>query len=83
LDFDSLKAHVPAFFAAYKFAKHLKALKWKTPFQAICDACTKEPAPFKLDSRHVIPGPHIQLSWACASASGCLLSGVSFRQPWR
>lgn len=58
-DFDSLKAHVLAFVAAYNFAKHLKALKWKTPFQAICDAWTKDPSPFKLDPHHLIPGPYI------------------------
>jgi hypothetical protein len=35
---DVLKAHVLAFVRAYNFAKHLKALRWRTPFQAICDA---------------------------------------------
>src|SRR3954471_14152024 len=34
---DSLKAHVLSFVTAYSFAKRLKALKWKTPFQSICD----------------------------------------------
>lgn len=29
-DLESLKAHVVAFVAAYNFAKHLKALRWKT-----------------------------------------------------
>jgi transposase InsO family protein len=37
-DLDALKAHVLAFVTAYNFAKHLKALRWRTPFQAICDA---------------------------------------------
>jgi len=37
-DVESLKAHVLSFVSAYKFAKHLEALKWKTPFQSICDA---------------------------------------------
>jgi hypothetical protein len=32
-----LKAHITAFVTAYNFAKHLKALRWRTPFQAICD----------------------------------------------
>lgn len=32
-----LAAHVAAFLTAYNFAKHLKALRWRTPFQAICD----------------------------------------------
>jgi hypothetical protein len=34
-DLESLKAHVLAFVSAYNFAKHLKALKWKTPFEAV------------------------------------------------
>src|SRR6266853_5270565 len=33
---ESLKAHVLAFVTAYNFAKRLKALRWKTPFEAIC-----------------------------------------------
>jgi transposase-like protein len=52
----SLKAHVLAFVAAYNFAKHLKALQWRTPFDAVCQAWTKQPSDFKLDPRHLIPG---------------------------
>ena len=37
------KAHVLAFVTAYNFAKHLKALKWKTPYQSICQAWANEP----------------------------------------
>ena len=33
-DLDSLKTHVLAFVSAYNFAKHLKALRWKTPFES-------------------------------------------------
>ena len=33
---ESLKAHVLASVTAYTFAKHLKRLRWRTPFQAIC-----------------------------------------------
>ena len=29
-DFENLKAHITAFVTAYNFAKHLKALKWRT-----------------------------------------------------
>ena len=32
-DLESLKAHVLAFVTAYNFAKHLKALRWRTPYQ--------------------------------------------------
>jgi transposase InsO family protein len=33
-DLGALRAHVVAFVTAYNFAKHLKALRWRTPFQA-------------------------------------------------
>ncbi len=55
---DALKAHVLTFITAYNFAKHLKALRWRTPFQAICEAWTKDPAPFRINPHHLIPGPH-------------------------
>lgn len=55
---DALKAHVLAFVQAYNFAKHLKALKWRTPFQAIRDAWTKDPSIFKINPHHLIPGPN-------------------------
>ena len=54
----SLKAHILAFLTAYNFAKHLKALRWRTPFQAICDAWTNDPSTFKINPHHLIPGPH-------------------------
>jgi transposase-like protein len=57
-DLDGLKAHVLAFVTAYNFAKHLKRLRWRTPFQAVCDAWTRDPAPFKINPHHLIPGPH-------------------------
>jgi hypothetical protein len=44
---------------AYNFAKHLKALKWRTPYQVICELWTKDPAIFKINPHHLIPGPHI------------------------
>jgi transposase InsO family protein len=63
-DPDALKAHVLAFVQAYNFAKHLKAPRWRTPFQAICDAWTKDPAPFRINPHHLIPGPNIGLALA-------------------
>jgi hypothetical protein len=38
-----------AFVTAYNFAKHLKALKWRTPYQFICEAWTKDPSIFNVD----------------------------------
>jgi transposase InsO family protein len=58
-DLDALEAHVLAFVRAYNFAKHLKALRWRTPFQAVLDAWTKDPSTFKMDPHHLIPGPNI------------------------
>jgi transposase InsO family protein len=55
---EAAKAHVLAFVTAYNFGKHLKALRWRTPFQAICDAWTKDPSVFKIDPHHLIPGPY-------------------------
>jgi hypothetical protein len=55
---DALKAHVLAFVTAYNFAKHLKALRWRTPFQYTCDAWQRDPAPFKINPHHLIPGPN-------------------------
>ena len=57
-DLASLKAHVLAFVAAYNFAKHLKALRWKTPFEAIAYAWTADPSRFRINPRHLTPGPH-------------------------
>ena len=55
---DCLKAHVIAFITAHNFAKHLKALRWRTPFEAICDAWTKDPSPFNINPHHLITGPN-------------------------
>jgi transposase InsO family protein len=57
-DPEALKAHVLGFVTAYNFAKHLKALRWRTPFQAICDAWQADPSAFKIDPHHLIPGPN-------------------------
>ena len=62
LNLESLKAHVLAFVSAYNFAKHLKALRWKTPFEAVCHAWTTTPDIHKLNPRHLIPGPDTQSS---------------------
>jgi transposase InsO family protein len=57
-DLDALAAHVLAFVRAYNFAKHLKALRWRTPIQAILDAWAKDPSIFKINPHHLIPGPY-------------------------
>lgn len=55
---ESLKAHVLAFVAARNFAKHLKALRRKTPFEAICAAWTKDLSVCVTNPRHLTPGPN-------------------------
>jgi transposase InsO family protein len=57
-DLEALKVHVLAFVTAYDFAKHLKALRWRTPFQAVCDAWAKDPSIFKINPHHLTPGPN-------------------------
>lgn len=55
---DALKAHVLAFVTAYNFAKHLKALRWRTPFQTIVDAYRKNAALFLFNPCHLFSGPY-------------------------
>jgi type IV secretory pathway VirB4 component len=66
-DLENLKAHVMAFVTAYNFAKHLKALKWRTPYQVIGEAWTKHPSIFKVNPSHLMPGPHNRVSAAMFS----------------
>jgi hypothetical protein len=44
------------------FAKHLKSLRWRTPFQAICDAWTRDRIPFIITRTISFPGPHTHAS---------------------
>lgn len=55
-DLESLKAHVRAFVTAYNFAKCLKSLRWKTPFQTIFQTWIYDPDRFKIDPHQLIPG---------------------------
>lgn len=41
-----------AFVTADNFGKHLRALRWRTPFQAVCDAWNKDPTVFKINPHH-------------------------------
>ena len=52
----ALCAHVLAFVAACNFAKHLEAPRWRTPFQAICDAWRTDPAALKINPHHLTLG---------------------------
>jgi hypothetical protein len=69
-DLESLKAHVLTFVTAYNFAKHLKALRWRTPYQVIRDAWTNDPSIFKINPHHLIPGPRPALDRRIRPALG-------------
>lgn len=51
-------AHVLAFVTACNCAKHLKALRWRTPSQAICVAWTRDPSVRTGNPHHPVPEPH-------------------------
>lgn len=73
-DLGSLKAHVLAFVTADNFAKHLKALRWRTPYQVICEAWTKDQSIFKINPHHLIPGPHMRVVRIQSGPGGHLTS---------
>lgn len=58
---EQLREHVQAFVQSYNFGKYLKALRWKTPFRAICEAWEKDPSRFRLHSHHLTVGLNISL----------------------
>lgn len=49
---EQLREHVQAFVQSYNFGKHLKALRWKTPLRATCEAWGKDPSRFGLHPHH-------------------------------
>lgn len=53
---DSLRRHIYDFVNAYNFAKRLKALKGKTPYEFIDDAWKKDPKCFIVELDHFIVG---------------------------
>ncbi|GEM_PF-1682972 len=56
---DQLRSHVAAFIGAYNFAKRLKSLGGRTPFEAIVDAWTKDPTRFKASPDQLTSGLNI------------------------
>lgn len=55
---ESLPDHVRAFVTAYNFAKRAGSAPMPNSVQAICDACARNPLPFKISPHHLIPGPY-------------------------
>ncbi len=56
--FAQLRRHIADYLAAYNFAKHLKALKWKTPYETIQALRDSKPELFRDSPNHFIPGPN-------------------------
>jgi len=53
-----LEEHLNAYLVAYNFAKRLRALKGKSPWQFILDLWTKIPQYFNFNPNHFLPGPN-------------------------
>ncbi len=53
-----LRRHVADYLAAYNFAKHLKVLRWKTPYETIQALWDSKPELFYDPPDHLIPGPN-------------------------
>jgi transposase InsO family protein len=54
-----LRVHLAHFVTAYNFARWLKTLKGRTPYEFICKLWTKEPNRFRLDPLHQMLGLNI------------------------
>ncbi len=53
-----LRRHIADYLAAYNFAKHLKALRWKTPHETIQALWESKPELFYDSPDHLTPGPY-------------------------
>jgi len=51
-----LKRHLQDFLMAYNFAKKLKALRFRSPYEKICDDWNTDPSAFHTDPSHFIVG---------------------------
>ena len=72
-----LEAHLKAYVAAHNLGRHLKSLRWRTPFQATCDAWPKDPSVFKADPHHLIAGPYRTVPSSVPSASREALTNLA------
>ena len=53
-----LRGHVADYLVAYNFAKRLRALRWKTPYETIQALWDTKPGLFRDSPDHLIPGPN-------------------------
>jgi len=54
-----LRRYIAGYLRAYNFAKHLKALRWKTPYETIQALCQSKPELFHNSPNHLTLGPNI------------------------
>ena len=59
---DELKQHLHAYLMAYNFAKRLKAIKGKTPWQFVLNQWTAHPEYFLANPNHFLVGLNIYLT---------------------
>ena len=53
-----LCSHLDDFLSACNFARRLKTLRGRTPYEYICKVWTSEPQRFRVEPDHLIPGPY-------------------------
>ena len=56
--FSQLRRHISEYLVAYNFAKHLKTLRWKTPYETIQALWDSKPELFRDSPDHLTPGPN-------------------------
>ena len=54
-----LRQHLEAFIQAYNFAKRLKTLQGRSPYEFICDRWRENPENFHAEPNHLTAGPYI------------------------
>ena len=54
----SLESHLRSFLGVYHFAKHLRALRGRTPYEYLGEQYDQNPSAFHSNPRHLIPGPY-------------------------
>ena len=53
-----LRRHVADYLTAYDYAKHLKALRWRTPVETLAALRESRPELFHTPLDHLTPGPN-------------------------
>lgn len=64
---DQFRNHLTDFVSAHGFGRRLKTLKDLTPYESTCKTWTNEPARFRINPLHQMPGLNTWLSNAIAT----------------